>query len=207
MTTDGRIQEVRGYQKQRASFFGLSKSEIMGLDEAQWLVEHPPGYFEHRQAVGAQGEYGKWIRKGSSIVQHENILYLHGGLAPEMTIPIDAINERIRLDLTRFDDYVEYLTDHGVILPFFRVDEMTSAASAEVACWETRPNGPQIPQTKHLDILNNFFKMHNWISNHPKGPLWYRGYAEWSEKEGPAHIEAILTRHGVYHIVVGHTPM
>ena len=195
------------YRKQRAAFFRLSKPEITVRDEAQWLAEHPPGYFKHRQAFGAQGKYGKWIRKGSGIVQHENILYLHGGLAPEMTTPINAINKRIRLDLTRFDDYVDYLTDHGVILPFFRVDEMTSAARQEVAYWETRSNGPQAPKTNHLDILKDFLEIGNWISIHPQGPLWYRGYAEWSEEEGLAHIEAILTRHGVDHIVVGHTPM
>ncbi len=67
--------------------------------------------------------------------------------------------------------------------------------------------GPQAPKTNHLDILKDFLEIGNWISIHPQGPLWYRGYAEWSEEEGLAHIEAILTRHGVDHIVVGHTPM
>ena len=195
------------YRKQRAAFFRLSKPEITVRDEAQWLAEHPPGYFKHRQAFGAQGKYGKWIRKGSGIVQHENILYLHGGLAPEMTTPINAINKRIRLDLTRFDDYVDYLTDHGVILPFFRVDEMTSAARQEVAYWETRSNGPQAPKNQPSGYPQGLLGDWHWISIHPQGPLWYRGYAEWSEEEGLAHIEAILTRHGVDHIVVGHTPM
>ena len=201
------FKQYVAYRKQRAAVFRLPKPEITARDEAQWLSEHPPGYFEHRQAFGAHGKYGKWIRQGSGIIRHENILYLHGGLSPEMTKPVDAINKRIRLELTRFDDYVDYLTDHGVILPFFRMDEMTRAAGEEVAYWETRPNGHQAPKTNHLDTLNNFLRIHNWISNHPKGPLWYRGYAEWSEEEGPAHIETILTRHGVDHIVVGHTPM
>ena len=204
------FKQYVGYRKRRAAFFGLPEPEITASDEAQWLAEHPPGYFKHRQAFGAHGRYGKWIRKGSGIVQHENILYLHGGLSPQLTTPVDTINERIRLDMTLFDDFVDYLTDHGVVLPFFRLDEMTRAAGKEVAYWETRSmqgNDPQAARTNHLNFLKDFLNIGNWISIHPKGPLWYRGYAEWSEKEGPAHIEAILTRHGVDHIVVGHTPM
>ena len=204
------FKQYVAYRKQRAKFFGLPKPEITASDEAQWVVEHPPGYFEHRRAFGAEGKYGKWIRKGSGIVQHQNILYLHGGLSPDMTKPVDAINKRIRLELTRFDDYVDYLTDHGVILPCFRMREMTRAAREDVIYRETRSmqgNGLRAPKANHVDILKDFLKSGNWISTHPKGPLWYRGYAEWSEEEGPVLIAAILARHGADHIVVGHTPM
>ncbi len=205
------FKQYVAYRKQRAKFLRLPQPESTADDEARWLAEHPPGYFEHRRVFGAQGKYGKWIRKGSGIVQHENILYLHGGLSPEMKMPVDAINQRIRLELTRFDDLVDDLTDHGVILPFFKMDEMTRAAREEVIYWETRStqgNSPRPPKADHLDMLKDFLKSsRNWISTHPKGPLWYRGYAEWSQAEGPAHIEAILARHGVDNIVVGHTPM
>ena len=68
---------------------------------------------------------------------------------PELTTPVDAINKRIRLELKLFDDYVEHLTDHGVILPFLRMDEMISAAREEVAYWKTlsmHGNGPEAPK-------------------------------------------------------------
>ena len=204
------FKQYEDYLQQRARFFGLPRPQITNREEAEWLAAHPPGFFAHRQAFSAQGKYGRWIRKGSAVIQHENVLYLHGGLAPELTTPIDAINKRIRLDLKYFDDYVDYLIDHGLILPFFRMDEMTSAAREEVAYWKTMSvhgNGSEAPKTNHLDILQDFLKMGSWISLHPRGPLWYRGYAEWSEEEGPAHVEAILSRYGVDHIVVGHTPM
>ncbi len=204
------FKQYKDYLKQRARFFGLPQPQITSREEAEWLAAHPPGFFAHRQAFSARGKYGRWIRKGSAVIQHENVLYLHGGLAPELTAPVDGINKRIRLELKSFDDYVKHLTDHAVILPFFRLEEMISAAGEEVAYWKTQSmhgNDPEAPKTNHLDILQDFLKMGNWISLHPKGPLWYRGYAEWSEEEGSAHAEAILSRYGVDHIVVGHTPM
>ena len=204
------FKQYEDYLKQRARFFGLPKPQITTREEAEWLAAHPPGFFAHRQAFSARGKYGRWIRKGSAVIQHKKILYLHGGLAPELTTPIDAINSRIRLEFKRFDDFVDYLTDHGAILPFFRMEEMMSAVQEEVDHWKTVwlvENGHQGSKTNHLDILQEFLKIGNWISVHPRGPLWYRGYAEWSEEEGPAHVEAILSRYGVDHIVVGHTPM
>ena len=125
-------------------------------------------------------------------------------------MPIDAINKRIRLELKRFDDYVDYLTDHGVIRPFFRMEEMMSAVQEEVDHWKTVwlvENGPQGSKTNHLDILQAFLKAGNWLSIHPNGPLWFRGYAKWSEEEGPDRVETVLKTYGVDHIVVGHTVM
>ena len=39
----------------------------------------------------------------------------------------------------------------------------------------------------------------------PDGPLWFRGFAEWSEEEGPQHLAEILSSYGAERIVVGHT--
>ena len=143
-------------------------------------------------------------------MHHGSILYLHGGLNWEITNPVQKLNERIRLELKLFDDYVDYLTRHDVILPFSRMGQMMGAVQREVDHWEsvsTVENGPQAPTTDHLSILKKFLGIGNWLSVHPEGPLWFRGYAQWSEKEGPARVEAVLKTHGVDHIVVGHTPM
>jgi hypothetical protein len=39
----------------------------------------------------------------------------------------------------------------------------------------------------------------------PEGPLWYRGLARDDPSLGP-HVEAVLKKHGVRRIVIGHTP-
>jgi len=40
-----------------------------------------------------------------------------------------------------------------------------------------------------------------------QGPLWYRGLAREPEDALEAHVNQLLTRHGVSHIVMGHTTM
>ncbi len=39
-----------------------------------------------------------------------------------------------------------------------------------------------------------------------EGPLWYRGLAENDEQTEAAHVDALLAKHGVSRIVIGHTP-
>jgi hypothetical protein len=50
------------------------------------------------------------------------------------------------------------------------------------------------PAADYADILTN-----------EEGPLWYRGLALHEEDAERAHLEALLARHGVARIVVGHT--
>ena len=47
----------------------------------------------------------------------------------------------------------------------------------------------------------------NGVAFDQEGPLWYRGLA-WGEEEteGP-HVDALLAKHGVNHIVIAHTPV
>ena len=50
------------------------------------------------------------------------------------------------------------------------------------------------PRPDFADILTN-----------EQGPLWYRGLASNEEAVELPHVEALLARHGVAHIVIGHT--
>ena len=38
-----------------------------------------------------------------------------------------------------------------------------------------------------------------------QGPLWFRGYDEWSDEEGSQQIAKILAAYNAKHIVVAHT--
>ena len=52
-----------------------------------------------------------------------------------------------------------------------------------------------------------FFSSRNWMSWRPDGPIWFRGFEEWSKAKGPGQIAKLR---GVYgedvHFVVGHSP-
>lgn len=43
------------------------------------------------------------------------------------------------------------------------------------------------------------------ILEHPEGPLWYRGFAQNEEAAEAPHLAAVLNKHGVKRIVIGHT--
>ena len=43
------------------------------------------------------------------------------------------------------------------------------------------------------------------IAEDPEGPLWYRGLATGDEAQLSAHVDSVLKKFGVAHVVVGHT--
>lgn len=43
------------------------------------------------------------------------------------------------------------------------------------------------------------------LAEDPNGPLWYRGLATGDEAELSAHVDSVLQRFGVSHVVIGHT--
>ncbi|MBE0658783.1 MAG: metallophosphoesterase [Bryobacteraceae bacterium] len=57
------------------------------------------------------------------------------------------------------------------------------------------------------DELTDFSKLSGGAVMDADGPLWYRGLATGDETELAEHVDAVLARHGVRRIVIGHTPM
>ena len=51
-----------------------------------------------------------------------------------------------------------------------------------------------------------FLTYGRWLSINESGPLWFRGYAQWSDAEGAPQIEQLAKTFGVGRFVVGHTP-
>lgn len=57
-----------------------------------------------------------------------------------------------------------------------------------------------------VDKLKNFDPTNPGILEDEFGPLWYRGLSGVEPVAAPETVDAILDRHGVAHIAVGHTP-
>src|SRR5581483_6762943 len=53
--------------------------------------------------------------------------------------------------------------------------------------------------------LGDFLHYGDWISMRADGPLWFRGYDQWSEEEGLQQIDKVLNNYKAAHIAVGHT--
>jgi hypothetical protein len=57
-----------------------------------------------------------------------------------------------------------------------------------------------------IEELTDFNKLPGGMAMDDEGPLWYRGLAQDEESTLSAHVDAVLAKHGVKRIVIGHTP-
>jgi len=184
------------------------------LDEAAWMAAHPPGMIEYLTAFGPDGDYGEWLRERDAIARVGGTIFLHGGLNPETaTLSIDDMNSRVRAEVRRFDNISAILVERDVILPFFTFDETLEAAKRELDWWMARLQAPAVEPVQitpeDRDYLRTILDLINsgaWSIISPDGPLWYRGFAQWTDEQGQALMGDLLGRFGASRIVVGHTP-
>ena len=196
----------QAYMKWRASHAPLLAElpQPMELTEAEWMARHPLGFVEQREAYSPKGEYGKWLREHSALADIDGVIFLHGGINPDVAkMKLDKINAQIRDEIETFDATKQYLQEEKIILPFFNLQEITAAVQAEITA-ERKTLIPSDPQRQTR--LIQFLGYGEWLSVKVDGPLWFRGYDHWSEEEGAANMGKILEALKATHIVVGHTP-
>jgi hypothetical protein len=175
----------------------------MELTESEWMARHPAGFVEHREAFSPKGNYGKWLREHSAVAKIEGVVFLHGGLSPAVaSTKLDAINSHIRDEIKQFDADKQYMVEERLILPFFNLQEITAVVQAEIIA---ERKGRVTADSKRQERLLQFLKYPEWLSVRVDGPLWFRGYDQWTDEEGAAQIDKLLKAYQATHIVVGHT--
>jgi hypothetical protein len=193
------------YQKWKDSHASLFAElpQPMELTEAEWMTRHPAGFVEQREALGPKGEYGEWLRKHAAVAEIEGIIFLHGGISPDVAkTKIDAINNRIRDEIKEFDASRQYLQNENLILPFFNLQEIYNVLRAEISA-ELKSRAPA--NNERTTKIQEFLKHEDWFSVRVDGPLWFRGYHQWSEEEGAPQASKLLEGYKATHVVVGHT--
>jgi Calcineurin-like phosphoesterase len=178
-------------------------SQPMELTEAEWMARHPLGFIEQREAFSPNGFYGKWLREHSAVAKIGDEIFLHGGIHPNLAhLKLDTINSHIRDEIKAFDSAKQDLLDQKVILPFFTLQEISAAVQAELSA----ERKSQVPTDQQRQArLVGFLGYGDWLSVRVDGPLWFRGYDQWSEEEGAAQIGKVLESYNAKRIVVGHT--
>jgi hypothetical protein len=193
------------YMKWKGSHASLLAElpQPMELTEAEWMARHPAGFIEQREAFGPKGEYGEWLRGHTAVAEIDGIIFLHGGIGPDLAkTKLDAMNNRIRDEVKTFDASKSYLQNENLILPFFNLQEINSVLQAEVIA--ERKSRVLVDDERQAKILE-FLKFQDWLSVRVDGPLWFRGYDQWSEEEGAQQASKLLEAYKATHIVVGHT--
>lgn len=188
------------YKAHQGLLAALNKSPF-SANEDQWMAAHPAGFVEYREAFGPNGTYGRWLRTHSAVVKQGRILFLHGGISPNTaSMTVDDINAQIHKEIADFDKTVQELISHKVIVSFFNLQELLVAVQLELH----QPGETPMDNAYH-DRLVHLLDLSHWLCMREDGPLWFRAYDSWSDEEGPAQIEKILTAYGADHVVVGHT--
>jgi hypothetical protein len=179
--------------------------KITEESEQEWMKAHPLGFSEYHESLGPQGHYGRWLRDRPAAVRIEDSIFLHGGIHPELrSLTLEEINQRIRREIETFDASTAQMIQLNLILPFSNLQEVMAVAQAELK--RLQGDGSSSQEQEFVQVLEGLLQFGNWLSVHPDGPLWFRGFAQWSEQEGRQHLKGLLESYQVTRFVVGHTP-
>jgi len=188
-----------GHQQLLAELY----NPVLPETEAEWMTKHPPGFIEHREAYSPKGNYGKWLRQHSALAKIAGVIFLHGGISPSLIpMKLDDINARIRGEIQQYDDARQYLTDENILLPYFTWQETAAVLQAELIA-EHKSHVPS--NAMRSAKISQLAGLSTWLCIREDGPLWFRGYDQWSDEEGPPQVEKILGAFNATNIVVGHT--
>ena len=93
------------YRTDQENYAALRKkpaAEMMPKDE--WNLQHPPGFFEHREAFGPLAKYGKWLLSHDTVIRINDTLYSHAGIGPKYAgMSLVAMNDAVRKELANPD--------------------------------------------------------------------------------------------------------
>lgn len=181
--------------------------------QGEWMESHPLGFLEYQEALSSTGTYGRWLRSLPVVARLDNTLFVHGGLSPELSqtplAGVGSMNRRVKSEIDSFDRLKQELIEAETILPF--------STLKEIRCALDQLLGEQQKDLQATGSVHNQERLRKsqealpngstWIQLHGDGPLWFRGYATWSEQEGDALVKDLLETWDVQRIVVGHTPV
>ena len=207
-------QYARHANRRRSDRNGPERPDPMSRGE--WMRAHPPGFVEFMEAMGPDGRYGRWLRDKPVATVAADTLFVHGGLSPDLEAEnVEALNDRARDEIERFDRHRRHLVDAGIILPFSTFEEMFAAVALELRTWIERLSPDQRQRRRRrtvtraeralIDVLADLQTINSWSIVDPDGPLWFRGLALRPEQEVDGFIGGLLRRFGVARVVVGHS--
>jgi hypothetical protein len=157
----------------------------------------PAGFAERCEAFAPVGKYGRWLRSLPAVARVNDSVFLHGGISPDLaSSSIEKINEGIASEIKAFDTLRDFLVDKDIAKPCDTLDKLTESARAAL----DKAKG------RDAELLKTFLGYPGWLTFHDNGPLWYRGYAQWTDADGAPLIQRLVEAFGVARFVVGHTP-
>jgi hypothetical protein len=196
-------QDYAAWYTSHAESLKAMQQTALPTTKEEWMAKHPAGFLEYREALDPAGVYGKWVRQHAAVAKIGGVVFLHGGLSPNLvSLRLEQITSQVRAEVEEFDKTKRYLVSHNVILPFFTLQETAAAVQTQIIA-DRAAETP--PDAEGQSMMSRLAGIGHWLCMRDDGPLWFRGYDEWSEEEGTQQTEKILAEYEATHIVVGHT--
>jgi hypothetical protein len=184
-------RNFKQFWEARAAAGGFQPPVFDDEIEAKWMAQYPPGFIEYMEALGPEGQYGKWLRTLPVAVLIGDILFVHGGVGPELRgLTVEEINLEVADELADYDTAREYMIKQRLI-------PMTAGLSSMVA--EYRKMVEPDP------TLSGLADVDQWYLRWEHGPLWFRGADKWDEETRGADMAEILDGIGASRVVGGHS--
>jgi len=206
-------------EKQRHAFeqwqavFGTSAGPESGDSESrkeEWMAAHPPGFVEYAEAMGPDGRYGKWLRSMPTMFRYGGTIFVHAGISPGFVdLSQSEVNDDVASQIAEFDTIKSYLMQKGYVESFYSMSEVMSVVKAILEAAESQDLSPPILDT--IDRLNEIKSFLDALYEASslmidEGPLWFRGFALWSDEQLVSYLPEWLQKNNAWRVVVSHTP-
>jgi hypothetical protein len=166
------------------------------------------GEAEMRAAFGPKGRYGRWLRERQAIATVDGTLFMHAGIDPAATREsIDELNRRVRRDIEAWDKGVELLVEKKLVAAPAAFLDAVTAARTEIERLNAAAAAGDIPEDapRVASLLLPVANIGTSSLLHPQGPMWFRGFAAWTDEEAAVQFAELSKRYNVRRFVSGHT--
>ena len=194
------------WMNQLARSRGGKKPNLDADKKAQWMSEHPPGYFEYMEAMGPDGEYGKWILQMPVMAQIGDTVFMHAGIGPEyMDKSIDQINEMHWQEFATYMNNRQNLAKRNLVPWFYNLYEINQALVFQSKNPPLEGYGNSADAKLVSKAAADLNRMQAILLE--DSPLWYRGYTNLNEQQLEEHLDNLEEAYGAHRFVVAHSPM
>lgn len=184
-------KDFKKYWRDKAAALAAEPPAFTDEIKERWMEAYPPGWLEHNEALGPDGLYGKWLRKRPVAVVINHVLFIHGGVGPDLAgLTVAEINARVAGELATYDRLREVMISRRMVPSTAGLVTMINAYN------EQDPPDPEYAALADAD---------DWLIRASGGPLWFRGAARWDEEMETQRMVELLAGVGAQKMVCGHT--
>jgi hypothetical protein len=186
------FKDFKKYWRAKAeALLGDPVTKVPDEVKEQWMAAVPPGWLEYKEALGPDTHYGSWLRKRPVAVVIDEVLFIHGGVGPDLAgLSVDEINAKIVAELEIYDRLREVMIKEGLVPSTAELSSLISVYK------EIDPPDPAYAELADAD---------KWFVFSPGGPLWFRGSARWDEETQTEQMVTLLSGIGAERVVSGHS--